>query len=134
MTLPGNPGPWCKGTGTVKFFGKAALSGSTSLNSLALAVALTVTVATPALAPDAPPQADAVEEETTTGNAIVVTGSRIQSPTITSVAPVQVVDDQAIDDSGVTNIQDLLLENPVFGVPALSRTNSAFLTSGTGVA
>ena len=118
----------------MKFFGKAALSGSTSLNSLALAVALTVTVATPALAQDAPPQADAVEEETTAGNPIVVTGSRIQSPTITSVAPVQVVDDQAIDDSGVTNIQDLLLENPVFGVPALSRTNSAFLTSGTGVA
>src|SRR3546814_1565796 len=32
------------------------------------------------------------------------------------------------------NIQELLLENPVFGTPALSRTNSAFLTSGTGVA
>lgn len=65
---------------------------------------------------------------------IVVTGSRIQSPTITSVAPVQVIGDQEIDNAGVTNIQDLLLENPAFGTPALSRTNSAFLTSGTGVA
>jgi hypothetical protein len=65
---------------------------------------------------------------------IVVTGSRIQSPAITSVSPVQVVSDVAIDQAGVSNIQDLLLENPVFGTPTLARTNSAFLTSGTGVA
>jgi outer membrane receptor for ferrienterochelin and colicin len=69
-----------------------------------------------------------------TNQSITVTGSRIQSPTITSVAPVQVVSDQEIDQSGVTNIQDLLLENPAFGTSDLSRTNSAFLTSGTGVA
>ena len=67
-------------------------------------------------------------------NAIVVTGSRIASPTVESPAPLQIVDDQVIDDAGVTNIQEVLLENPVFGTPALSRTNSAFLTSGTGVA
>ncbi|NJC34545.1 outer membrane receptor protein involved in Fe transport [Sphingomonas jejuensis] len=65
---------------------------------------------------------------------IVITGSRIVSPTITSVSPVQVVSDVAIDQAGVTNIQELLLESPVFGAPGLSRTNSAFLTSGTGVA
>jgi outer membrane receptor protein involved in Fe transport len=65
---------------------------------------------------------------------IVITGSRIASPTITSVSPVQVVSDVAIDQSGVSNIQELLLENPVFGTPTLARTNSAFLTSGTGVA
>ncbi len=68
------------------------------------------------------------------GQTVVVTGSRIVSPTITSVAPVQVISDQEIDQSGVTNIQELLLENPAFGTPGLSRTNSAFLTSGTGVA
>lgn len=65
---------------------------------------------------------------------IVVTGSRIASPTITSVSPVQIVTDADIDKSGVSNIQDLLLKNPAFGTPGLSRTNSAFLTSGTGVA
>lgn len=70
----------------------------------------------------------------TGSDTVIVTGSRIQSPTITSVAPVQIIGEQAIRDSGVTNIQDLLLENPAFGVPGLSRTNSAFLTSGTGVA
>lgn len=68
------------------------------------------------------------------GGDIVVTGSRIVSPTITSVSPVQVVSDVAIAQAGATNIQEVLLENPVFGSPTLSRTNSAFLTSGTGVA
>ena len=72
--------------------------------------------------------------DTGEGDAIIVTGSRIASPTITSVSPVQVVSDVQIDQAGVTNIQELLLENPAFGTPGLSRTNSAFLTSGTGVA
>lgn len=71
---------------------------------------------------------------TTENQDVVVTGSRIISPTITSVSPVQVVSDVQIAQAGVANIQDLLLENPVFGAPGLSRTNSAFLTSGTGAA
>jgi len=65
---------------------------------------------------------------------IVVTGSRIASPTLTSASPLQVVDAAAIDEAGAVNIQDLLLENPAFGTPGLSRTNSAFLTSGVGIA
>jgi outer membrane receptor protein involved in Fe transport len=65
---------------------------------------------------------------------IVVTGSRIVSPNITSLAPVQVVGEQDIDKSGAVNIQEVLLENPAFGSPALSTTNSAFLTSGAGTA
>jgi outer membrane receptor protein involved in Fe transport len=68
------------------------------------------------------------------GGDIVVTGTRIASPNITAVQPVQVVNDEAIDISGATNVQEVLLENPAFGTPTLSRTNSAFLTSGTGVA
>ncbi|WP_375289553.1 TonB-dependent receptor domain-containing protein [Qipengyuania sp.] len=88
-------------------------------------------IAQPTLAQDT----DTVSaDERPTGTAIVVTGSRIASPTVESPAPLQVIDDQVVDDAGVTNIQELLLENPVFGTPALSRTNSAFLTSGTGVA
>lgn len=71
---------------------------------------------------------------TTESGDVVVTGSRIVSPTITSVSPVQVISDAQIAQSGISNIQDVLLENPVFGSPALSRTNSAFLTSGTGAA
>jgi len=76
----------------------------------------------------------ATEKCETPGDLIVVTGSRIASPTVESAAPLQIVSAESIDDSGVTNVQELLLENPVFGTPGLSRTNSAFLTSGTGVA
>ncbi|WP_156140923.1 TonB-dependent receptor domain-containing protein [Sphingomonas sp. 37zxx] len=68
------------------------------------------------------------------GDTIVVTGSRISSPNITSIAPIQSVTSAQITDSGVINVQELLQENPVFGSPTLSRTNTAFLTSGTGVA
>ena len=68
------------------------------------------------------------------GTQIVVTGSRIASPTLTSASPLQIVDAQDIDDSGVVNVQEVLLENPVFGTPTLSRTNSNFLTSSVGVA
>lgn len=73
--------------------------------------------------------------ETTTNNQqdIIVTGSRIASPTLSSASPLQIVDSKEIDDSGVSNIQEVLLENPVFGTPALSRTNSNFLTSSAGV-
>lgn len=93
-------------------------------------------ISTPVFAQDADDSIvdEQVEAAPTPGNAIIVTGSRIASPTVESPAPLQIVDSQVIDDAGVTNIQEVLLENPVFGTPALSRTNSAFLTSGTGVA
>ncbi|WP_343518548.1 TonB-dependent receptor [Sphingomonas sp.] len=91
----------------------------------------------PAHAQEAAPAEQTAEqtaEQPTDEQTVVVTGSRILSPNITSVAPVQSVGVEQIQDSGITNVQELLLENPAFGTPALSRTNSAFLTSGTGVA
>ena len=77
------------------------------------------------------PAIDPVVDE---DEAIIVTGSRIVSPNIVSLAPVQVIGEAEIDQSGAVNVQEILLENPVFGTPALSRTNSAFLTSGAGAA
>jgi iron complex outermembrane recepter protein len=74
------------------------------------------------------------DEQTPEGDAIVVTGTRIVSGAATSASPIQVVDAKAIEESGVTNIQELLLQNPVFGTPTFSRTNSNFNTSSTGVA
>jgi len=47
---------------------------------------------------------------------------------------VQVISSQDIESTGTLNAQDLLLKNPTMGTPTLSRTNSAFLTSGAGVA
>jgi len=96
----------------------------------ALSVAL---AASPAFGQDQT-TGEASDDSAAAERGIVVTGSRIASPEATSPAPLQVVNQQLIQDSGVVNIQELLLENPVFGTPALSRTNSAFLTSGTGVA
>ena len=65
---------------------------------------------------------------------IVITGSRIVSSNLESVSPLQIISSEDIKNTGVTNIQDLLLQNPVMGVPALSRTNSGFFTNGGGVA
>jgi outer membrane receptor protein involved in Fe transport len=65
---------------------------------------------------------------------VVVTGSRIATTGIESPSPLQIVGAQDIDSSGVANIQDLLLQNPAFGTPTISRTNSNFQTSSAGVA
>ncbi len=103
---------------------KAALRGATSLTAFA------VLCSTQAYAQDA--STDGSNEDT--GQAIVVTGSRIKSDVPTTAAPVQVVSSEQIRDQGVINIQDALLKNPVFGTPTISRTNSGFQTSAAGVA
>lgn len=64
---------------------------------------------------------------------IAVTGSRIKSAELASASPLQIIDAGDIQASGVANIQDLLLENPAFGTPAISRTNSNFQTASAGV-
>lgn len=129
--------------------------GSTLMATTVLAgLAATPAHAQDTAAPDVPVQDEAVQsaptdqtpatQETPTDSPattpaeesqdIVVTGSRIVSPNITSLSPVQVVGETEIDQSGAINVQQVLLENPAFGTPGLARTNSAFLTSGAGVA
>jgi outer membrane receptor protein involved in Fe transport len=65
---------------------------------------------------------------------VEVTGSRIASPNAESPSPLQVLSAQDIAASGANNLQDLLLQNPTLGTPTYSRSNTAFLTSGAGVA
>ncbi len=65
---------------------------------------------------------------------IEVTGSRIRSLNADSASPLQVLTSEDIAASGATNIQELLLKNPTFGSPSISRTNSNFSTSSAGVA
>ena len=65
---------------------------------------------------------------------VVVTGSRIVSSNLESPSPVQTISSEDIASTGIVNVQDILLKNPTFGTPTLSRTNSNFLTSGAGVA
>ncbi|WP_373476501.1 TonB-dependent receptor plug domain-containing protein [Sphingorhabdus sp.] len=66
--------------------------------------------------------------------AIVVTGSRISVNGLTSPSPLQTIGEVAIEQSGVVNLQELLLENPAFGTPGISRTNSNFSTASAGAA
>ncbi|MBN8832143.1 MAG: TonB-dependent receptor plug domain-containing protein [Sphingomonadales bacterium] len=77
-----------------------------------------------------PQNADEAEE----GEAIIVTGSRIQTGSDITVAPVQVITAATIQESGVINIQNELLKNPAFGTPTYSRTANAFNSAGAGIA
>lgn len=74
------------------------------------------------------------ESGVTTGDAIIVTGSRIATPDVETTAPVQVVTGELIESQGLVNVQEALLQNPAFGSPAISRTNSSFSTSASGIA
>ncbi|MCK9542765.1 MAG: TonB-dependent receptor, partial [Novosphingobium sp.] len=98
---------------------KAVLCSTTVLSLVALPQT--------AFAQDAADDSDAVE-------AIIVTGSRIQTTVPTTVAPVQVLSETLLENTGTVNVQELLLKNPVFGTPTFSRTNSGFNTSGAGAA
>lgn len=84
-----------------------------------------VAAAVPAVPAPPAPSAD---------NGIVITGSRIVSPNITSLAPVQVIGEQQINQAGAVNIQEVLNSNPAFGSPTFSTTTTTFATSGAGVA
>ena len=64
---------------------------------------------------------------------VTITGSRIKSASLTSASPIQIITSEAIRASGAVNLQEMLLENPTFGSPALSRTNSNFFTASAGV-
>lgn len=105
-----------------KFVSRARLSAGVAPVVLGLAM-----IASPAWAQAA---ADAADD---TGE-IIVTGSRIATPTLDSASPLQIVDAQDIDNTGAPNLQNVLLENPAFGTPGISRTNSNFSTSSAGVA
>ncbi|WP_294352446.1 TonB-dependent receptor [uncultured Sphingomonas sp.] len=81
-----------------------------------------------------PTQANGDPQEAQSGSDIVVTGSRIASPTATAASPLQVIGAEQIQQAGVINVQDVLLQNPSFGAPGISRTNSSFATQSAGVA
>ena len=65
---------------------------------------------------------------------IVITGSRIASPAAASASPLQVIGAEQIQQQGAINVQEVLLQNPAFGTPGISRTNSSFATQGAGAA
>ena len=95
---------------------------------LATTVIAGMVFASPAYAQDVTTTGEATEAQV---RDIVVTGTRIVSPNIVSLQPIQVVSEAEIDESGAINIQEVLVQNPAVAASA-TRTNTAFGTSGGG--
>lgn len=110
----------------MKFFNKAALSGSTSLYSAAVA-ALALGVSTPAIAQDSTPADEA--DDTASSEPILVTGSRIRQPNLESANPVAIVTGEDVFETGGVSLGDLLNDLPQLR-STLSAQNS---TRGLGV-
>src|SRR4051812_24880796 len=84
---------------------------------------------------------DAAPADTTSAQAgdaaepgeILVTGSRIKSPTLTSPSPLQAVTAEDIERTGRVDIQEVLQTNPSFGVPGQSRNTSNYGAVSAGL-
>jgi len=90
---------------------KIVASRSLRLGAAPLALALALSAA-PAFAQEAPVDAAAADETADDGEAIVVTGSRIARPEADSPNPVTSISSETIQQSGLTNLTDLLVQNP----------------------
>ncbi len=76
---------------------------------------------------------DAAAADEASEDTIVVTGTRIARPDLSSSVPVSVVSQEQIQQTGAANIQDVLNELPSVG-QNISRTSSNFSTTGNGIA
>jgi iron complex outermembrane receptor protein len=81
---------------------------------------------------DAPASAQAEDAAEPVGD-IVVTGSRIKSPTLTSPSPLQAVTAEDIERTGRVDIQEVLQTNPAFGLPGQSRNTSNYGALSAGL-
>lgn len=100
-----------------------------NLHLLPLPLLLAGMISQPALAQEVQQQAEADDG----GEAIVITGSRIARPDLSSTTPVQVLSTETIQRTGAANIQDVLAELPAVG-QNISRTSTNFSTTGNGQA
>ncbi|MGF7148141.1 outer membrane receptor protein involved in Fe transport [Sphingomonas zeicaulis] len=88
---------------------------------------------TPAAEPPVIPRRDSSAElPPSVEQQIIVTGSRLRSPTLTAPAPVQVIDQLQIQREGFINVIDAIQQNPAFGNPSNSRTTSNGSRQGLG--
>jgi outer membrane receptor protein involved in Fe transport len=96
--------------------------------ALLAGASLMTMIAVPAFAQETPapaPTADVPQDTTDTPQGeIVVTGSRIKSPTLTSPSPLQVITSEDLRKQGTTNVQDILQINPAVGIPGKSRNTT----------
>ncbi|MXO86522.1 TonB-dependent receptor [Altererythrobacter aurantiacus] len=105
-----------------KIFGRPGLLAGTALAIAVQASSLT--------AQELPEEQTGSEVE---GAPIVVTGSRIPRPEVESEVPVAIVDSEQILRDAAGNVSDVINELPQVGIGS-TRTNTNFLTSGTGIA
>lgn len=102
---------------------KKSLSGATCLQTLALAGAAVAMASSTAVFAQ-----EAAEAEP--DNAIVVTGSRIAQPNLTSTSPIAVTSAQDITESGYTRLEDVLVT-----LPQVEAAQNSFISNGaTGTA
>ena len=101
---------------------------------LASTLFVVTAAATPALAQDSAPADQAAPADESQPQEVLVTGSRILVPGAVSASPLQSVGAAQIQEAGAINVQEVLLQNPTFGSPGISRTNSSFATQSAGVA
>jgi len=125
--------------GVTKLVGKGALlAGASLLAPFAGGAAYAQDTAAPATALPVTSQAATPAEKAAAGDSdgadtIVVTGSRIRGPALTSPSPLQAVTAEDIQRTGKLDIQEVLQQNPAFGVPGQSRNTSNYgaLSAGT---
>ncbi len=77
--------------------------------------------------------AQATAADDTTDQAIVITGSRIRSPALTSPSPLQAITAADIAKTGRIDVQEVLQQNPSFGVPGQSRNTSNYGALSAGL-
>lgn len=65
---------------------------------------------------------------------VVVTGSRIKGSEFDSASPVTIVTSEAIFDSGISNVEDILQEMTASAGPAGNSTNAYWTSNGYGTA
>jgi outer membrane receptor protein involved in Fe transport len=127
----------------MKFFSKSALYRATSLESAAIAAAMlgVASVATPAYAQDAAPQAAECADENANGvcdsdegSQIVVTGTRIARPTLSSPVPLTSVTVDELTDTGDVSLGDALNDLPSLRSTFSAGNSSRFIgTAGLNI-
>ena len=96
------------------------------LKAGAATAVIALTVAAPAYAQDADVTTDSTAEAEETGQAIVVTGTRLRSPNLESASPVTVVTAEEFALTGTTRVEDLINSLPqVFAAQGGNIANGA---------
>jgi outer membrane receptor protein involved in Fe transport len=100
------------------------------LKSGAATAVIALTMGAPAFAQDADVTTDTTAESEDTGEAIIVTGSRLRSPNLESASPVTVVTAEEFAITGTTRVEDL-----VNSLPQVFASQGANVSNGsTGTA